>query len=135
MGEGRLTRPRDALGRPLDGDATGVEPGAEEPLPPAEALAYAQQLVDSGRAFSAHEVLEAVWKSCPAEERLLWQGLAQLCVAEVHRARGNPVGAERLRERGAGRLREYAGPRHGVDVDALLAWAADPGDRPLRLVD
>ena len=79
-----------------------------------------------GRPFSAHEVLEARWKACPAEERELWQGLAQLCVGLTHAARGNTVGAHRLVERGAGRLESYdagGGPTHGLDLTAVVAWA------------
>lgn len=126
-----MTRPRDALGRPLAHDAVGVEPVSEQPLPPEEALVLAQQLIDRGRAFSAHEVLEAVWKSCPSHERDLWQGLAQLCVAVVHADRGNPVGAAALRERAAERLRGHQsqhGDEYGLDLTALIAWASgDPG--------
>ena len=35
-------------------------------LAPGEALALAQQLIDAGRPFHAHEVLELIWKSAPA---------------------------------------------------------------------
>jgi hypothetical protein len=123
-GRPRQERPRDALGRPLPyGDPRGVEPVPEEPLPPVQALTAAQALLDDGRAFSAHEVLEAVWKAAPAHERDLWQGLAQVCVAITHEQRGNPVGASRLVRRAANHLRGYAGQRpHGIDVDGLLDW-------------
>ena len=70
-------------------------------LPPLESLAEAQRLLDAGRPFHAHEVLEGTWKAAPEHERELWQGLAQLAVGLTHRARGNPVGAARLLERGA----------------------------------
>jgi len=133
MGERRMTRPRDALGRPLAHDAVGVEPVSEEPLPPEQALDLAQQLIDNGRAFSAHEVLEAVWKSCPAAERDLWQGLAQLCVAVVHAHRGNPTGAAALRARAAERLRGYRGDEYGSNLAALIAWANAGGVDPLVL--
>lgn len=133
MGERRMTRPRDALGRPLAHDAAGVEPVSEDPLPPLEALAFAQELVDAGRAFSAHEVLEAVWKSSPDPERDLWQGLAQLCVAVVHDARGNPTGAAALRERAAERLRGYQGNAYGLDLGRLIGWAEAGGTELLRL--
>ena len=62
-------RPRDALGRPLPYGAVGVEPVSDEALPPQETLSKAYALVDQGRAFSAHEVLEARWKACPDDER------------------------------------------------------------------
>jgi hypothetical protein len=123
-GRPRQARPRDALGRPLQyGDPGGVTPVPEQALPPAGALALAQSLLDGGRAFAAHEVLEASWKAAPAGERDLWQGLAQICVAITHGQRGNITGAARLLRRGAGRLRPYAAaPPHGVDVPGVLAW-------------
>jgi len=125
-GRPRQARPRDALGRPLPYGATGVEPVPEEPLPPDETVAAARSLVDDGRPFSAHEVLEARWKAGPAGERDLWQGLAQICVGLTHAARGRPVGAARLVERGAGRLDAYAasgGPTYGLDLAVVVACA------------
>lgn len=125
-GRARQARPRDALGRPLPYGEQGVQPVSEEPLPPEETVAVARALVREGRTFSAHEVLEARWKAGPAEERDLWQGLAQLCVGVTHAARGNLVGAERLVERGAGRLesyRESGGPTYGLDLPHVITWA------------
>jgi hypothetical protein len=125
-GRPRQARPRDALGRPLPYGATGVEPVPEEPLPPAQAVASARSLVQAGRAFAAHEVLEARWKAGPAEERDLWQGLAQICVALTHAARGNSGGAVRLVERGAARLEEYDagdGATYGLDLPAVVTCA------------
>src|SRR5258708_5513751 len=98
-------RSRDALGRPVPaGSPEAVEPVPEQALPPDEALDLAQQLLDDGRPFFAHEVLEAVWKTCPADERDYWQGLAQLCVGITHLQRGNVDGAVTLLRRGAGHL-------------------------------
>jgi hypothetical protein len=125
-GRAQQARPRDALGRPLPYGATGVEPISEEPRSPADTLAYARELLDEGRPFAAHEALEVRWKSCPAEERELWQGLAQLCVGLTHQARGNAVGASRLVERAAARLEAYgrtAGPTYGLDLSALIGCA------------
>ncbi|MDO5681634.1 MAG: DUF309 domain-containing protein [Propionibacteriaceae bacterium] len=119
-GRPRQQRPRDALGRPLPFGAQGVEPIPEEALPPLETLARARELIDSGRAFGAHEVLEARWKAGPDSERDFWQGLAQLCVALTHHARGNAVGATRLLERGAERLAGYSGPKHGFAVAEFI---------------
>ncbi|CAN7583311.1 DUF309 domain-containing protein [Terrabacter sp. LjRoot27] len=127
-GRPRQERPRDALGRPLPYGAEGVEPVSEEPLPPHETLAAAKALVEEGRPFSAHEVLEARWKAGPDDERDLWQGLAQLCVALTHAARGNEVGAHRLLDRGVDRLQQYAaggGPPYGLDLTAVVSCARD----------
>lgn len=125
-GRPRQARPRDALGRPLPYGATGVEPVSEEPLPPEQTLEVARSLLQEGRPFSAHEVLEARWKAGPSEERDLWQGLAQICVGLTHAARGNSVGAGRLIERGAARLEEYdagEGSTYGLDLTAVAACA------------
>jgi predicted metal-dependent hydrolase len=91
-------------------------------------LVSARSLVEAGRPFAAHEVLEARWKAGPAEERSLWQGLAQICVGLTHAARGNSIGAIRLLERGAGRLEEYGsgdGPTYGLDLSAVVSCARD----------
>src|SRR5690242_7625394 len=122
-GRARQARPRDALGRPLPYGAEGVEPVSEEPLPPEETLKAARALVEAGRPFAAHEVLEARWKAGPVEERDLWQGLAQVCVAITHAARGNQVGADRLFERAAERLAAFADTgrwAYGLDLPATV---------------
>ncbi|HET7399685.1 MAG TPA: DUF309 domain-containing protein [Intrasporangium sp.] len=123
-GRARQARPRDGLGRPLPYGSAGVEPVPDEPLPPADAIAYARRLVEEGRPFSAHEVLEARWKAGPDVERDLWQGLAQACVAITHAARGNAVGARRLATRAEARLEAYRltkGPTYGLDLPAVVA--------------
>jgi uncharacterized protein len=131
-GRARQARPRDKLGRPLPYGSEGVEPVSEEPLPPMDTVAAARELLAEGRPFSAHEVYEARWKAGPAEERELWQGLAQLCVAITHAERGNRTGALRLLGRAHGRLRAYAatgGPAYGLDLGAVVSWiAAREGD-------
>jgi len=126
----------------------GVSPlPDDEALPPEAALRRAQELLDSGLFFQAHEVLEAVWKAAPAQERELWRGLTQLVVGLTHAARGNRTGARALLDRGARRLAPYLGrpdatrpeaaradairadaaqpedTRHGIDLAGLLGWA------------
>ena len=126
LGRARQARPRDELGRPLPYGAHGVEPVPEEPLPPDETLRKARELVEAGRPFAAHEVLEARWKAGPAEERDLWQGLAQVCVAITHAARGNHTGAERLAERAGTKLAAYAATgrtTYGADLAAVMECA------------
>jgi len=124
-GRARNARPRDALGRPLPYGAVGEERAPEGVVrPPVQALTQAQQLLDAGRPFHAHEVLEDAWKSAVEEERQLWRGLAQLAVGLTHAARGNARGAGTLLERGAGNIAPYAAsPPHGIDVAGLRTWA------------
>ena len=126
-GRARNARPRDASGRPLPYGARGVERAEEdEDLPPDEVFARAQDFLDRGRPFDAHDVLEGAWKAAPADERLLWKGLAQLAVGLTHEQRGNPRGASSLLRRGAETAAgaPEAAARHGVDLAALATWAA-----------
>jgi uncharacterized protein len=124
-GNARNARPRDALGRPLARGSEGVSRIPDDlELEPAEYLGYAQDLLDRGLAFNAHEVLEAAWKNGPDGERTLWQGLAQLAVAITHVQRGNIKGACALFDRAAARLAESGRPApHGIDADGLVAYA------------
>jgi len=138
-GRARNARPRDALGRPLPYGTPG-EPRAPEGVvrSPAATLQEAQELLDAGRPFHAHEVFEDAWKTGPDDERDLWRGLAQLAVGLTHAARGNPAGAATLLARAARSLDTAgaAAARHGVDAAGLIAWssrqaaAAGRGERP-----
>ncbi|HUJ07205.1 MAG TPA: DUF309 domain-containing protein [Streptosporangiaceae bacterium] len=121
-GRPRNARPRDGLGRPLRRDATG-EPVTPDDLrlAPADAVLTAQRLIDAGRPFHAHEVLEAAWKSAPAAEREVWRGLAQMAVGLTHALRGNSRGAVTLLRRGAAAVGSY--PGHG----------GQPGELPANL--
>jgi uncharacterized protein len=130
-GRPRNARPRDALGRPLSHGAAG-EPALPEDVvrPAAEALALAQRLIDDGRPFQAHEVLESAWRAAPPGERALWRGLAQLAVGLTHAQRGNARGAVALLRRGSQGVAGFAGSaRHGVDAAGLAEAAADLGTR------
>jgi uncharacterized protein len=126
-GRARNARPRDASGRPLPRGATGVERSEEdEDLTADEAFERAQALLDRGRPFDAHDVLEGRWKSAPPEEKLLWKGLAQLAVGLTHEQRGNARGAASLLRRGAETAAgsPEAASRYGVDLTGLAGWAA-----------
>ena len=133
----RPVRGRDAAGRPVPLDSPqAVEPVPEEALPPYDALALARDLLARERPFFAHDVLEAAWKAAPVPERLLWQGLAQVCVGLTHLQRGNPVDGARLLRRGADRLEEHlrtatsdvAAVTHDVDVARTVETARRRAD-------
>jgi hypothetical protein len=112
------------------------EPGEERApegvvRPPDRALEEAQVLLDAGRPFHAHEVLEDAWKSAPDAERQLWRGLAQLAVGLTHAMRGNARGATTLLDRGAGNIASYAAAApHGIDVAGLASWARGLASAP-----
>ena len=93
----------------------------------AEAAVLADQLLRDGRPFHAHEVLEAAWKSGPAEERDLWQGLAQIAVGLTHARRGNARGAVALLRRGAERVRAY---QDGAGSPGEAGFPGEAGSQP-----
>ncbi|WP_137992139.1 DUF309 domain-containing protein [Streptomyces vilmorinianum] len=122
-GRARSARPRDGLGRPLPHGAEGVPRQPEGVVrTPAQTLREAQRLLDAGMPFHAHEVFEDAWKTGPAGERDLWQGLAQLAVGLTHAARGNAAGGARLLLRGAARISGQP-DSYGIDVGGLVRWA------------
>ena len=125
MGKARNSRPRDALGRPLPHGSQGVPRIPDDlELAPADSLTYAQDLLDRGLAFNAHEVLEAAWKQAPEPHRPMWQGLAQLAVGITHIQRGNVAGAVAVLTRAAERLGASPDPApHGIEVAGLIAAA------------
>lgn len=122
-GRARNARPRDASGRPLPRGEAGVDRVPEDlVLPPGQALAEAQRLIDESLPFQAHEILEGAWKAAEETERPLWQGLAQLAVGLTHTQRGNATGAVSLLRRGTERIEPFgADAPHGIDVPGLLA--------------
>src|SRR5205807_7082698 len=119
-------RPRDVFGRPLPRDADVPVEADPQALPPDETLREAAALLEQGRAFRAHEVLEATWKATEGDERELWRGLAQLAVGITHAQRGNARGSASLLRRGAENLLPWDGHQpYGVPVAALRVWALD----------
>ena len=125
FGRARSARPRDALGRPLARGSEGVPRIPDDlKLPPVETLAYAQDLLDRGLAFNAHEVLETAWKTSPDDARTLWQGLAQLAVGITHVQRGNVKGALTVLHRAFARLAQYDRPApYAIDAAGLNDYA------------
>lgn len=124
QGRAQNARPRDGLGRPLPRGSEGVERIPDDvQLPPAQSLVRAQQLLDEGKPFHAHEILEGTWKISEPHERELWQGLAQLAVGLTHLMRGNVVGAASLLTQGRDRIGTYPDAPHDIDVAGLMGWA------------
>jgi len=123
-------RPRDALGRPLARDEQGIDHGinVDAVRSATDALDTAQDLLDRGFPFAAHEVLEARWKAGPPDERDWWQGLAQTCVALTHAMRGNHVGSDQLLRRARLTLQEgdsHAGASGSFATSAIMMWIDD----------
>lgn len=93
-------------------------------MSPSETLSYAQDLLDRGLAFNAHEVLEAAWKNGPEDEKALWQALAQLAVGITHAQRGNGKGAVAILRRASAVLANDDAAPYDIDVAGLADYAA-----------
>lgn len=127
-GRAANARPRDRLGRPLPPGSTGVPRIPDDlNLPPQQTLSYAQQLLNDGLAFNAHEVLEAAWKNGAFAERMLWQGLAQYAVGLTHIQRGNSKGAHTLLTRAVDRLDAFDPASAGHPAEKLPYDIDGPG--------
>ena len=126
-GRARNSRPRDSLGRPLPYGSADVERQPEGIVrTPVESIDQAQQLLDSGLPFHAHEVFEDAWKSSHGPDRELWKGLAQLAVGLTHLGRGNMRGAKTLLQRGTRAVTPFADdPPYDLDIAGILRWSAE----------
>jgi hypothetical protein len=149
-GRARNSRPRDALGRPLPYGSPDVPRAPEGVLrTPEETITQAQQMLDDGLPFHAHEIFEDAWKTAGSAaaaaggtgsvggaasadaDRALWKGLAQIAVGLTHLARGNNNrGAQTLLRRGAAAIAPYRlESPYGLDVSGIIAWATELTDR------
>lgn len=126
-GRARNSRPRDSLGRPLPYGSADVERQPEGVVrTPVESIEQAQQLLESGLPFHAHEVFEDAWKSSSGPDRELWKGLAQLAVGLTHLSRGNMRGAQTLLQRGTRAIAAYRDqPPFNLDIAGVLRWSAE----------
>jgi len=124
-----MERPRDRYGRPLppDADPADIVPSVPERtfITGSDAWAEAQEYLHQDLPFHAHEVFEQRWRCCPADERDVWQALAQWGAALTHAARGNPSGASTVAARAQRTLQSQTEAtfltESGVDVSAVLA--------------
>jgi uncharacterized protein len=84
----------------------------------ADAINESVDYLQRGLPFHAHEVLEQRWRCAPEPERDFWRALAQAAAAVTQAARGNEVGAQRLRERAAATIASIP-PQPQVPQDLL----------------
>ncbi len=112
---------------PEDGPAHEMASGAPQRLDADswqtnEAYLFGFVLYRSGYFWEAHEVWEAVWKSCTpnSRERRLLQALIQMANAELKRELGLEAAAARIRDHAAGLLRNTLAPSAAAEPDTML---------------
>ena len=84
------------------------------------------ELLNRGEFFSAHEVLEDVWRAAPAAEKKFLQGVVQVAVALHHYSKGNLAGACSVLTRAHHNMAAAAPAGAGKDFtafrSAVSAW-------------
>lgn len=78
-------------------------------------------LFNAGEFFSAHEVLEDVWREMQGEDRDFMQALIQVAVALHHYSTGNLEGARSVLARAAARLADAPDEIFGIALPPLRA--------------
>lgn len=88
----------------------------------------AQRLLDGGDPAQAQRLFEVTWRTAPADELELWEGLGRLA-AGLGAAVGDGPGAARELRRGAELVGVFEDhPPHALDVAGLRAWARHLAD-------
>ena len=75
--------------------------------------------------FECHETLEALWQHQGEPERQFTQGIIQIAVGFYHLLRNNRTGAQRLFERGLGRIRRFPPDHLGLNMHEFAHAVAD----------
>jgi predicted metal-dependent hydrolase/CheY-like chemotaxis protein len=88
-------------------------------LPLSDGAVEGLALLESGRYFEAHEVLERAWMGEPGVEGFLYRALVQVAVAYLHIARNNYRGAVKMLLRIHNWLDPLPTVCRGIDVLAL----------------
>lgn len=90
-----------------------------------QALLEFIHLFNARRFWESHEVLEQPWRRNKSD---FYQGLIIFASGYVHAQRGNPVGVRKQMAKVFGKLEKYRPHYMGIDVEAVLRWAADSID-------
>lgn len=96
-----------------------MEPPPDPPVPP-EPLVRFVGLVNRGRYWESHEVLEEAWRD---EGSAFYHGLILYASAFVHARRGTPHGIRAQLAKAEEALAGHPSPYLGLDVEALLEHA------------
>lgn len=78
------------------------------------------ELFNRHQFYEAHEVWEEAWQEDASDDRLFLQGLIQVAAGFYKLQTGSPVGAVKLLEQGALKLKRFADRPMGVDLPPLL---------------
>jgi predicted metal-dependent hydrolase len=91
----------------------------EKKLPKEEAIKYARSLFNFQKYWSAHEVLESVWKTSHGKEKDLLNGIILVAAAFVHDEKNESDICISILKRAMKKLDNATGNYFEVDVDKL----------------
>jgi predicted metal-dependent hydrolase len=100
----------------------------EKKMPKDEAIKYARSLFNFQKYWSAHEVLESIWKSSRGNEKDVLNGIILVAAAFVHDEKDEPDICISILKRAMKKLDKATGNYFEVDVDKLK-------DEVLRIIE
>ena len=91
----------------------------EKRLPRKKAIEYAKSYFNAQKYWSAHELLESVWKDAYGDEKEILNGIILVAAAFVHEEKDEPDVCISILKRAMGKLEKGAGEYFGIDIDKL----------------
>jgi predicted metal-dependent hydrolase len=91
----------------------------EKKLPKHKAIEYARSFFNAQKYWSAHELLESVWKNSEGNEKEILNGIILVAAAFVHEEKDEADICVSILKRAMKKLDNGAGNYQGIDIDKL----------------
>lgn len=91
----------------------------EKRLPRDKAIEYAKSFFNAQKYWSAHELLESVWKDSHGDEKEILNGIILVAAAFVHEEKDEPDVCMSILKRAMKKLEKGAGDYCGINIDKL----------------
>ena len=91
----------------------------EKRLPRNKAIEYAKSYFNAQKYWSAHELLESVWKDSYGDEKKILNGIILVAAAFVHEEKDEPDICISILKRAMKKLEKEAGNYFGINIDRL----------------
>ena len=78
------------------------------------------QLFNNADFFAAHDFFEELWMNAEQKDRLFFQGMVQVAVANYHLVHNNLIGAQSQYRKCTEKLKNYLPEYYGVNIKKLL---------------
>src|SRR5918912_657760 len=101
------------------GPLSEYEHVVEKRLPRNKAIEHAKSYFNAQKYWSAHELLESVWKDSQGNEKEILNGIILVAVAFVHEEKDETDICISILKRAIRKLENGAGNYRGIDIDKL----------------